>query len=274
MSHAFAVAIHCIYHWMKSVAIIDALFEELESSKFRQPENFDTVKEGDGWVVSGGGNDWEAGITAMAMTMAPVKWGGSRPEAKRIWVHLNMDAHGGGSVDQEKEAVAAAKALGSSAVKTWIKVANRIKREKTKERMPKKWWDAFRDALRDEEMAPMVKEWGRDKTEWAVNDAGDHGDPERVTEKLGPPPDLPPSRAPLSDFSDLTRRSLAYDYVEQEVGRRDWRANWKQIMAKNGKGGLKGKIQRWLDNYEIDHDPEGLVDYIDGMVEKNPGRWL
>lgn len=64
---------------------------------------------------------------------------------------------------------------------------------------------------------------------------------------------------------------VALDYVENEVGRHDWSANWQKLKQKHPD--MKSKIQAWLQRYEIDHDPQGLIDFLDRMVTTRPGKW-
>lgn len=82
-------------------------------------------------------------------------------------------------------------------------------------------------------------------------------------------PDLRPDE-PLGDT--LTTQDLALDYIEGEVGRHDWTHNWKQHKTQHGEA-LKEKVSQWLNHYEIDHDPQGIIDYIDSTVATKSGKW-
>ena len=55
------------------------------------------------------------------------------------------------------------------------------------------------------------------------------------------------------------------------MGRHDWSKNWPQFKSKYPD--YKEKVKAWLDRFEIDHDPQGLVDYLDGLVTDRVGRW-
>ena len=88
-------------------------------------------------------------------------------------------------------------------------------------------------------------------------------------------PGLPEPTHQDADLSSLERASLARDYIEQEVGRHDWERNWNSHKEKFGKDGtLRKRVSDWLKYYEIDHDPDGLIDYIDTDLMSRPGRWL
>lgn len=258
---------------MHAVGTIDALFEELKTTSFQQPENFDADKEGAGWVISSGANDWEIGVTGMTVTFAPVKWGGYRPSAKRIWVHVNNESVGGNDADRPNGDEAEVNQWGEKARTTWVRIATQIKREKTKERVPKDWWRAFVEALSDPEMKPFVKEWGTDETEWINKGRPEWGEASPIGERYDPPA-LPDEREPDDDFSEFETHELACDFIEQEVGRLDYKRNWGKLKERHKREGLAQKVKRWLNHYEIEHDPQGLVDYIDRMVNRYPGRWM
>lgn len=73
-------------------------------------------------------------------------------------------------------------------------------------------------------------------------------------------------RRPVYETEDV-----ALDYIENEVGRHDWAENWKKLKGKHP--GMKHRVQAYLDRYEIDHDPQGLIDYLDRMVTTRTGKW-
>ena len=92
-----------------------------------------------------------------------------------------------------------------------------------------------------------------------------------TTAHLAPPP--LPEREPEVPFDDkeFLTGNLACDYIEGEVGRYDWERNW---ASHTKDGDVKSKVQAWLQFYEIDHDPQAIVDYIQNMVKMRPGKWL
>lgn len=88
------------------------------------------------------------------------------------------------------------------------------------------------------------------------------------------PPDLPPwTEEKPFDGTALSTEELALEYIEGEVGRHDWQHNWPQHKAKHG-GSLKEKVAAWLKHFEVDHDPDAIVRYIDDELMMRPGKWL
>jgi hypothetical protein len=90
-------------------------------------------------------------------------------------------------------------------------------------------------------------------------------------------PVMPVSLPDLVQDTPLDARwalqDIALEYMEGEVGRHDWKRNWKDHKARHG-GSLKEKVQAWLNHFEIDHDPQGLIDYIDSELSIQDGKWL
>ena len=68
-------------------------------------------------------------------------------------------------------------------------------------------------------------------------------------------------------------QDIALEYMEGEIGRHDWRRNWQEHKRLHGDK-LKERIAEWLKHFEIDHDPQGLISYIDDELSMNPGKWL
>jgi len=64
---------------------------------------------------------------------------------------------------------------------------------------------------------------------------------------------------------------VAYDFIENEVGRHDWSNNWQKWRRE--KPDLKERVQAWLDRYQIDQEPQGLIDFLDSMVQTRVGKW-
>jgi hypothetical protein len=65
---------------------------------------------------------------------------------------------------------------------------------------------------------------------------------------------------------------LAYEFMEQEVGRFDWKTNWPKFKA-NHEGVLVKRVQAWLDYLGIDYDPNEIISFLDKMVESQNGKW-
>lgn len=71
-------------------------------------------------------------------------------------------------------------------------------------------------------------------------------------------------------FEDVTQ-DVSLDFMEQEIGRHDWRNNWDKVKEA---GDVRAKIKAWLERMAIDHDPQLIVDYLDDLHRNNEGRWL
>jgi hypothetical protein len=88
------------------------------------------------------------------------------------------------------------------------------------------------------------------------------------------PPELPPPVAYQPDHDPvLDTQDLALEYIEGEVGRLDWEHNWPQHKKLHGDA-LKEKVAAWLHCFNISHDPQAIIDYIDNELTKRPGKWL
>jgi hypothetical protein len=78
---------------------------------------------------------------------------------------------------------------------------------------------------------------------------------------------------PMHHFRARVQDSIedtALDFVENEVGRHNWKENWQKWKAKPD---LRATVQAWLHRYEIDHDPQGLIEYIDRLSATRHGKW-
>ncbi len=64
---------------------------------------------------------------------------------------------------------------------------------------------------------------------------------------------------------------LALLFMEEEVGRFDWKNNWPKIVAT---GTARKRVQDWLAALNIDHDPESIINYLNEMVKGRAGKWL
>lgn len=74
----------------------------------------------------------------------------------------------------------------------------------------------------------------------------------------------------LSDEDVESTQDVAADFIEDELGRFDWMNNWRVIREREDP---VAKVQAYLDTYGIVADARQVVDYIDQMTVKNPGRW-
>ena len=131
------------------------VMERIGTGRFHQPENFDKVAEGAGWVMYAGGNDWENGITGICVTFT------GNEQLERLWVQVkhkhDPDAESSEHADETK-------AWGQKAWHKWKQVAA-VKHREMKDRTPS-WKEAFKAALEDSEMKPFIKECGKERTQW------------------------------------------------------------------------------------------------------------
>jgi hypothetical protein len=74
------------------------------------------------------------------------------------------------------------------------------------------------------------------------------------------------TKTPGHDTEDL-----AFSFVEEEVGRFDWRNNWPKIKES---GTARQKIQDWLNALQVEHDPDEIILYLDRMLAERAGRWV
>ena len=63
---------------------------------------------------------------------------------------------------------------------------------------------------------------------------------------------------------------LALQYVEDEVGRFDFRNNWAKVKEK---GGVRQRIQQWLEALNVDGNPDEIIEYLDRLVTDRAGNW-
>ena len=70
---------------------------------------------------------------------------------------------------------------------------------------------------------------------------------------------------------DHETEDLALTFIEDEVGRFDWRGNWPRIRAA---GVARQRVELWLKAIGSSHDPEAIIEFLDRMVHEQSGRWL
>jgi hypothetical protein len=59
-------------------------------------------------------------------------------------------------------------------------------------------------------------------------------------------------------------------FLEEEIGRFDWQANWEKVKSK---GGIQDRIQHWLSVLGVDLNPNEIVSYLDRLAVGRAGRW-
>lgn len=63
---------------------------------------------------------------------------------------------------------------------------------------------------------------------------------------------------------------IAADFIENEVGRFDWRNNLNVIKSR---GNLLQMVQHYLQTYGLAANPQAVVDRIEQMAIQTPGSW-
>jgi hypothetical protein len=81
---------------------------------------------------------------------------------------------------------------------------------------------------------------------------------------------MTPVQSKRTEFSRETE-DLALLFIEEEVGRFDWKNNWPKIRAA---GVARQRIEAWLQALKSNHDPEEIIEFLDWMVQQRSGRWL
>jgi hypothetical protein len=64
---------------------------------------------------------------------------------------------------------------------------------------------------------------------------------------------------------------LACQFMEDEVGRLDFRTNWKKLKETNN---VRQRIQQWLEALNTQGDPDAIIQYLDKLVAQRAGNWL
>jgi len=64
---------------------------------------------------------------------------------------------------------------------------------------------------------------------------------------------------------------LAATFVEEEVGRFDFKNNWEALK---GRTNIRERVRLWLEQINVDTNPDEVIAAIDQMAASRPGRWL
>lgn len=141
-------------------------------SKFQQPENFDKYDNNKEWKAYRGGNDWESGITWVAVYIDQ-----RNNEKIRIWFEIkypnHLDKLARSGISSSNSNFKEIQEIGYKISEKWISEAKKIKFKSREKILPdsfrytyKKWEECFLDALKSKEISPFVKNWGLDITKW------------------------------------------------------------------------------------------------------------
>lgn len=80
-----------------------------------------------------------------------------------------------------------------------------------------------------------------------------------------------PSELIVRTKSRPDTEDLALTFMEEEVGRFDWRNNWPKIKEQ---GNARQRVQDWLNAIHVEHNPDEIVSYLDQLLDGRSGRWL
>ena len=70
--------------------------------------------------------------------------------------------------------------------------------------------------------------------------------------------------------SPVDTEDAALQFIEDEVGRFDFRNNWAKVKEK---GGVRQRIQQWLEALNADGNPDEIIEYLDRLVVDRAGNW-
>lgn len=134
------------------------------SSKMQIPENFDAVecsKKGIfPWRLFAGSNDWETGVTTMAVIFQK-----NDADHLRIWIKVNNNQFPKkNNNDQSEDILEKVSEWGKKAIKTLISEFKKI--EKNVDVLDHHPKESFLEAIKSKEMKPFVEEWGVDVLDW------------------------------------------------------------------------------------------------------------
>ncbi len=80
------------------------------------------------------------------------------------------------------------------------------------------------------------------------------------------------SRGQQYVMSGLDAEDLAFVFMEEEIGRFDWKNNWKKVKEQ---GTARQRVQDWLSAMQLhDQNPDEIVNILDQVSSERSGRWL
>ena len=130
------------------------------TEKFHRPENWEKCGEGTGYVMYGGGNDWEACDTALWVVFS------SDEGNRRIWFKIKFpDGCNPGAESSRKDEDEKCKKHAEKARQTWARIAREA--HQNRNHGSRSWKDAFKTAIHSKEMKPFVDEHGEEATNWS-----------------------------------------------------------------------------------------------------------
>lgn len=85
------------------------------------------------------------------------------------------------------------------------------------------------------------------------------------------PTALPTPNKNPKDEDDGSLEDSALEYIESEVGRLDWKTNWRQRLKK---GDERKNIEAWATHVKSQHTAEDIFTYIETQLMLRQGRWM
>jgi hypothetical protein len=80
------------------------------------------------------------------------------------------------------------------------------------------------------------------------------------------------SRGQTYAISGLDAEDLAFVFMEEELGRFDWKGNWKKVREN---GTARQRVQDWLTAMDLrDQNPDEIITILDQVSSERSGRWL
>lgn len=81
---------------------------------------------------------------------------------------------------------------------------------------------------------------------------------DKLDQMLPAPPELIPEPIEIDPHEDW-----AMNFVEEEVGRKDWAHNWTQLKTT---GDLQPRLNAWMAFQGINGDPQKIIDHVERLI--------
>ena len=69
----------------------------------------------------------------------------------------------------------------------------------------------------------------------------------------------------------MDTEDLAATFAEEEVGRFDFKHNWEALKARTD---IRQRVAQWLEQLNVDNNPDEVISALDRMAASRPGRWI
>lgn len=68
----------------------------------------------------------------------------------------------------------------------------------------------------------------------------------------------------------LDTEDLSLLFVEDELGRFDFRNNWKKLKETRD---VRLQIAQWLEALNVEANPDSIIEFLDRLSEERAGNW-